>query len=91
MSSLSRIPGFRLSKRRTKIEYQECKFNDAMPIVEEGMEVKTDTQVIPKREFKMRMPKWICGHTRRDEIRNEVTQDKERVASVEDKMREARD
>ena len=38
----------------------------------------------------MRMLRWICGHTRLDNIRNEVIRDKIRVASIEDKIREAR-
>ncbi|XP_059298098.1 uncharacterized protein LOC132050750 [Lycium ferocissimum] len=38
----------------------------------------------------MRMLIWMCGHTRRDRIRNEVIRDKMDVASVVDKMREGR-
>ncbi|XP_060179517.1 B3 domain-containing protein REM17-like isoform X4 [Lycium barbarum] len=38
----------------------------------------------------MRMLRWMCGHTRNDRIRNEDIRDKVGVASVEDKMREAR-
>ncbi|KAK4379657.1 hypothetical protein RND71_001519 [Anisodus tanguticus] len=38
----------------------------------------------------MRMLRWICEHTRRDRIRNEDIRDKVRVASVEDKLWEAR-
>ncbi|XP_060210151.1 uncharacterized protein LOC132637024 [Lycium barbarum] len=38
----------------------------------------------------MRMLRWMCGHTRSDGIRNEVIRDKVGIASVEDKMREAR-
>ncbi|XP_060189176.1 uncharacterized protein LOC132618126 isoform X2 [Lycium barbarum] len=38
----------------------------------------------------MRMLRWMCGHTRSDRIRNEDIRDKVGVASVEDKMREAR-
>jgi len=38
----------------------------------------------------MRMIRWICGHTRLDRIRNEVIRDKIRVASIEDKISDAR-
>nr|XP_033512275.1 uncharacterized protein LOC117276960 [Nicotiana tomentosiformis] len=38
----------------------------------------------------MRMLRWICGHTRKDKIRNRVIRDKVGVASVEDKLRELR-
>ena len=37
----------------------------------------------------MRMIRWICGHTRRDKVRNKVIRGKIEVASIEDK-REAR-
>ncbi|XP_019238436.1 PREDICTED: uncharacterized protein LOC109218522 [Nicotiana attenuata] len=39
---------------------------------------------------KMRMLRWMCGHTRIDKIRNEVIRDKVGVAPVDDKMRELR-
>jgi len=39
---------------------------------------------------KMRMMRWICGHTRCDGIRNEVIRGLVRVASVVDKLRELR-
>ena len=42
------------------------------------------------RVVELRMIRWICGHTRLDKIRNEVIRDKIGVASIEDKMREAR-
>ncbi|WMV36283.1 hypothetical protein MTR67_029668 [Solanum verrucosum] len=38
----------------------------------------------------MRMLRWMCGHTRSDKIRNEVIREKVGVASVVDKLREAR-
>lgn len=38
----------------------------------------------------MSMLRWICGHTRNNEIRNEDIWDKMEVASVVDKTREAR-
>ncbi|XP_070014686.1 uncharacterized protein [Nicotiana sylvestris] len=38
----------------------------------------------------MRMLRWMCGHTRIDKIRNDDIREKVGVASVEDKMREAR-
>ena len=34
------------------------------------------------------MLQWMCGHTRKDTIRNKIIQEKVGVASVEDKMRE---
>ena len=46
-------------------------------------------QVQRMRVAEMRMIGWICGHTRIDKIRNEVVRGKI-VASIEDKMREAR-
>jgi len=39
---------------------------------------------------KMRMIPWICGHTRLDKISNEVIRGKLGVASIEDKIREAK-
>ncbi|KAL6572440.1 hypothetical protein OROMI_013398 [Orobanche minor] len=38
----------------------------------------------------MRMLRWMCGHTKKDRLRNEVIRDKVRVASIEDKMMENR-
>ncbi|KAL6534459.1 hypothetical protein OROHE_013384 [Orobanche hederae] len=34
----------------------------------------------------MRMLRWMCGHTKKDRLRNEVIREKVRVASMEDKM-----
>ncbi|PHT42182.1 hypothetical protein CQW23_16207 [Capsicum baccatum] len=36
----------------------------------------------------MKMLRWMCGHNSKDRVRNEIIQEKVRVASVEDKMRE---
>nr|XP_009775483.1 PREDICTED: uncharacterized protein LOC104225402 [Nicotiana sylvestris] len=38
----------------------------------------------------MRMLRWMCGHIRKDKIRNEVIRDKVGVAYVEDKLWESR-
>jgi len=38
----------------------------------------------------MRMIRWICGRTRLDKINNEVIRGKLRLASIEDKIKEAR-
>jgi len=38
----------------------------------------------------MRMIHWICGHARLDKISNEVIRGKLGVASIEDKIREAK-
>ncbi|KAF3624471.1 putative clathrin assembly protein-like [Capsicum annuum] len=38
----------------------------------------------------MKMLRWMCGHTRKDMVRNEIIREKVGVASVEDKMREVR-
>ncbi|XP_070018806.1 uncharacterized protein [Nicotiana sylvestris] len=38
----------------------------------------------------MRMLRWMCRHTRKDKIMNEVIMDKVGVESVEDKLRESR-
>jgi len=40
------------------------------------------------RVVEMRMVRWMCGHTRRDKIRNEVIRDKIGVKSIEDKIRD---
>ena len=42
------------------------------------------------RVTKMRMLRWMCGHTKMDKIRNESIREKVRVASIEDKLRETR-
>ncbi|KAF3684184.1 hypothetical protein FXO37_01474 [Capsicum annuum] len=39
---------------------------------------------------KMRMLRWMCGHTRKDRVRNAIIREKVGVNSVEDKMREVR-
>ncbi|KAL6503375.1 hypothetical protein OROGR_025298 [Orobanche gracilis] len=38
----------------------------------------------------MRMLRWMCGHTKKDWLRNEVIREKVRVVSIEDKMMENR-
>jgi hypothetical protein len=38
----------------------------------------------------MRMLRWMCGHTRKDKVRNEVIREKVGVAPIDDKMRENR-
>ncbi|KAL6564597.1 hypothetical protein OROMI_016047 [Orobanche minor] len=38
----------------------------------------------------MHMLRWMCGHTKKDRLRNEVIREKVRVASIEDKMMENR-
>ncbi|KAL6515354.1 hypothetical protein OROHE_018986 [Orobanche hederae] len=38
----------------------------------------------------MRMLRWMCGHTKKDRLKNEVIREKVRVASIEDKMMENR-
>ncbi|KAL6498969.1 hypothetical protein OROGR_028147 [Orobanche gracilis] len=38
----------------------------------------------------MRMLRWMCGHAKKDRLRNEVIREKVRVASIEDKMMENR-
>ena len=42
------------------------------------------------RVAEMRMINWMCGHTRLDKIRNDVIRGKIGVATIEDKIREAR-
>ncbi|KAK4350932.1 hypothetical protein RND71_030245 [Anisodus tanguticus] len=51
--------------------------------------VKT-SHIQKMKVVEMRMLRWMCGHTMRDRIRNEDIRDKVGVASMEDKMREAR-
>ncbi|KAK9756043.1 hypothetical protein RND81_01G069300 [Saponaria officinalis] len=38
----------------------------------------------------MRMLRWMCGHTRKDRLRNEIIREKVKVAPIEDKMMENR-
>ncbi|XP_060200776.1 uncharacterized protein LOC132629048 [Lycium barbarum] len=83
---------FKLSK--TKTEYLECKFSDVSQVEDE--DVQLDTQPVKKahdqkmKVAKMRMLRWMCGHTMRDRIRNEVIRDRVGMAHVVDKMREGR-
>ena len=41
------------------------------------------------RVAEMRMIRWMCGHTRIDNIRNKVTRGKIGVTSADEKIREA--
>ncbi|KAK4350612.1 hypothetical protein RND71_029925 [Anisodus tanguticus] len=74
--------GFRLS--RIKTEYLECKFSNGSDI-----ETVKTSHIQKMKVAEMRMLRWMCGHTRRDMIRNDDIRDRVGVASVEDKMREA--
>jgi hypothetical protein len=38
----------------------------------------------------MHMLQWMCGHTMKDRVRNEIIREKVTVASIEAKMRENR-
>ena len=38
----------------------------------------------------MRMLRWMCGHTRKDRVRNEIIRTKVGVTCIENKMRENR-
>ncbi|CAH9118920.1 unnamed protein product [Cuscuta europaea] len=38
----------------------------------------------------MRMLRWMCGHIRKDHVRNETIRQRVGVAPIEDKMRESR-
>ena len=38
----------------------------------------------------MRMVRWMCGFTRMDKVRNGVIRDLDKVAPIEEKMRESR-
>lgn len=49
-----------------------------------------NAQVQKMRVAKIRMLRWLCGHTLRGRIRNKVICDKVGVVPIEDKMREAR-
>ncbi|XP_070014626.1 uncharacterized protein [Nicotiana sylvestris] len=42
------------------------------------------------KAVEIRMLRWMCGHTRLDKIRNEDIREKVGVASMDDKMQEAR-
>ncbi|KAL6566196.1 hypothetical protein OROGR_001811 [Orobanche gracilis] len=48
------------------------------------------TTIRPMNVAEMRMLRWMCGHTKKDRLRNEVIREKVRVASIEDKMMENR-
>ncbi len=46
--------------------------------------------VSKKRVVKMRMLRWMSGHTKLDKIRNESIREKVGVVPIEDKLREGR-
>ena len=48
------------------------------------------TRVQRMKVAKMRMIRWMCGHTRLNRIRNEMTRDEVGVASIEDNIRTTR-
>ncbi|PHU27172.1 hypothetical protein BC332_05504 [Capsicum chinense] len=50
----------------------------------------TNSHIQKLKVAEMRMLRWMCGHTRKDRVRNEIIREKVGVASVEDKMREVR-
>ncbi|KAK4375328.1 hypothetical protein RND71_006005 [Anisodus tanguticus] len=82
--------GFRLS--RIKTEYLECNVVVVRPTTLYGAEcwpVKT-SHIQKMKVVEMRMLRWMYGHTRRDRIRNDDIWGKVGVASVKDKMQEAR-
>lgn len=57
-----------------------------------GQSVGQSINLMFKRciDMEMRILTWMCRHTRKDKIRNEVIQEKVGVASIADKMKEAR-
>ena len=48
------------------------------------------SQVQRLKVAEMRVIRWMCDHRRLDKIRNKVIKSKIGVASIDDKMREAR-
>ncbi|XP_070023291.1 uncharacterized protein [Nicotiana sylvestris] len=75
--------GFKLS--RMKIEYLEYKFS--IEPGEMGVDVRLESQM---KVAKMRMLRWMYGHTRMDKIRNDAIREKVHVAPIDAKMQEAR-
>ncbi|KAH0755077.1 hypothetical protein KY290_025347 [Solanum tuberosum] len=75
-----------------------CKVFDEMPqrnlavwnVMMTGCAESGNAHVHKMHVAEMRMLRWMCGHTRSDRIRNEVIREKVGVASVVDKLREAR-
>ncbi|XP_019240349.1 PREDICTED: uncharacterized protein LOC109220340 [Nicotiana attenuata] len=65
-----------------------CDKNVSMRLKECWPVKNSHTQQLKVAE--LRILRWMCRHARLDKIRNEVIQEKVGVASVEDKIREAR-
>lgn len=54
------------------------------------MKCSVDFNILKINVAEIRPQRWMCGHTMRDEIRNEDIQNKVGVASIKEKMRETR-
>ncbi|KAL6548523.1 hypothetical protein OROGR_008944 [Orobanche gracilis] len=59
-------------------------------IIQKDGELDGDCHVQKMNVAEMRMLRWMCGHTKKDRLRNDVIREKVRVASIEDKMMENR-
>ncbi|XP_070003312.1 uncharacterized protein [Nicotiana sylvestris] len=74
---------------RLKGKFYKVVVRPTMLYGEECWPVK-NSHIQQMKVAKMRMLRWMCGHTRLDKIENEFIGDKVRVAPMEKKMREAR-